>query len=64
MPYPSYTDPDEEIADSIGAAVGIPDTAFYSRAAKLVYLKQGPYDSEDELRGRHRALRARRSRTR
>ncbi len=30
MPYPSYTDPDEEIVDSIGASRGLPDTAFYS----------------------------------
>jgi len=50
VPYPSYTDPDEEIVDSIGASRGIPDTAYYSRDGELVYLKQGPYDSEDGLR--------------
>ena len=50
VPYPSYTDPDEEIADSIGASRGLPDTAFYSRDGELVYLKQGPYDSEAALR--------------
>jgi cytochrome c biogenesis protein CcmG/thiol:disulfide interchange protein DsbE len=49
VPYPSYRDPDEAIADSIGAGVGIPDTAFYSRDGKLVFLKQGPYTSEGDL---------------
>jgi thiol-disulfide isomerase/thioredoxin len=38
VPYPSYTDADKGIADSIGATVGFPDTAFYDRAGKLVYL--------------------------
>jgi len=50
VPYPSYTDPDKEIADGIGASLGFPDTAFYDRRGKLVYLKQGPYDDEAELR--------------
>ncbi|MEX2107208.1 MAG: TlpA disulfide reductase family protein [Solirubrobacterales bacterium] len=49
VPYPSYTDPDEEIADSLGASVGLPDTAFYDRTGKLVYLKQGPYADDSEL---------------
>jgi len=50
VPYPSYTDPDEEITDSLGASLGLPDTAFYDRAGKLVYLKQGPYPELAELR--------------
>lgn len=50
VPYPSYTDPDKDIADSLGASLGFPDTAFYNRAGKLVYLKQGPYDNGAELR--------------
>jgi thiol-disulfide isomerase/thioredoxin len=50
VPYPSYTDPDKDIADSLGASLGYPDTAFYDRAGKLVYLKQGPYDNAAELR--------------
>jgi cytochrome c biogenesis protein CcmG, thiol:disulfide interchange protein DsbE len=49
VPYPSYTDPDKEIADSIGATVGLPDTAFYDRSGELVYLKQGPYADNSEL---------------
>jgi thiol-disulfide isomerase/thioredoxin len=50
VPYPSYTDPDKELAAGIGANLGLPDTAFYSRGGELVYLKQGPYDGEGELR--------------
>ncbi len=50
VPYPSFDDPDEEIADSIGASLGLPDTAFYDRHGELVYLKQGPYSDEAELR--------------
>ncbi len=50
VPYPSYTDPDKDIADSLGASLGFPDTAFYNRDGKLVYLKQGPYSNGEELR--------------
>ncbi len=49
VPYPSYTDPDEDIANSIGATIGLPDTAFYDAGGKLVYLKQGPYADESDL---------------
>lgn len=48
VPYPSYTDPDKEIFDSL-AGVGLPDTAFYDEAGELVYLKQGPYAEDSEL---------------
>jgi thiol-disulfide isomerase/thioredoxin len=50
VPYPSYTDPGKEIADSVGADLGLPDTAFYDRRGKLAYLKQGPYGNPAELR--------------
>jgi cytochrome c biogenesis protein CcmG, thiol:disulfide interchange protein DsbE len=49
VPYPSYTDPDKDLADSIGASLGLPDTAFYDADGKLVYLKQGPYSEDSEL---------------
>ena len=49
VPYPSFSDPDKKIAESIGARIGFPDTAFYDRAGKLVYLKQGPYAHDSEL---------------
>ena len=48
VPYPSYTDPDKAIAESIGV-VGFPDTAFYDRNGKLLYLKQGPYTDDSDL---------------
>jgi thiol-disulfide isomerase/thioredoxin len=49
VPYPSYRDPDEAISVSIGAELGMPDTAFYDRSGELVHLKQGPYDAIEEL---------------
>jgi thiol-disulfide isomerase/thioredoxin len=49
VPYPSYTDPDKDIAGAIGADRGFPDTAFYDRRGRLVYLKQGPYSEQREL---------------
>jgi thiol-disulfide isomerase/thioredoxin len=49
VPYPSYTDPDAKIKNSLGAGVGLPDTAFYNRGGDLVYLKQGPYSHPAEM---------------
>ena len=49
VPYPSYTDPDGKVADSLGNTVGLPDTAFYDSAGNLVYLKQGPYAKDSDL---------------
>lgn len=49
VPYPSYSDPGKDIAESLGATHGFPDTAFYDRAGELVYLKQGPYVDDAEL---------------
>ncbi len=49
VPYPSYADPDRSIAESLGVTSGIPDTAFYNRAGKLVYLKRGPYSQGSDL---------------
>jgi thiol-disulfide isomerase/thioredoxin len=48
VPYPSYTDPDKKIFAALHA-IGFPDTAFYDRSGKLVYLKQGPYTSPEDL---------------
>ncbi len=50
LSYPSYTDPDQAIAREIGATLGLPDTAFYDRHGKLVFLKQGPYTDHSELK--------------
>jgi thiol-disulfide isomerase/thioredoxin len=43
LPYPSYHDPDQKIAKLIEAPQNFPATAFYDRAGKLVYTRQGPY---------------------
>ncbi len=48
VPYPSYTDPDKKLTESIGAS-GLPDTAFYDESGKLVYLKIGPYRDDSEF---------------
>jgi thiol-disulfide isomerase/thioredoxin len=49
VPYPSYIDSHKEIAESIGVHGGIPNTAFYDRSGKLIYLKIGPYSDNSEL---------------
>jgi thiol-disulfide isomerase/thioredoxin len=49
VPYPSYTDPGKGLIESLGGLGGLPDTAFYDRDGKLLYLKQGPYVDDSEL---------------
>jgi cytochrome c biogenesis protein CcmG, thiol:disulfide interchange protein DsbE len=49
VPYPSYTDSDKKLAETLGVHLGFPDTAFYDAEGKLVYLKQGPYAKDSEL---------------
>jgi cytochrome c biogenesis protein CcmG/thiol:disulfide interchange protein DsbE len=49
VPYPSYSDPDKDIAEAIGATVGLPSTAFYDEQGELVYLKQGQYAKDSDL---------------
>jgi cytochrome c biogenesis protein CcmG/thiol:disulfide interchange protein DsbE len=49
VPYPSYTDPQAEIKESLGAR-GFPDTAFYDRNGELAFLRQGQYANEAELK--------------
>lgn len=49
LPYPSYTDPNEDIAQSVGATVGLPDTAYYDASGKQVFVKQGQYASEGDF---------------
>jgi thiol-disulfide isomerase/thioredoxin len=49
VPYPSYVDRDEEIANEIGA-IGLPATAFYDREGELVHLDLTPYLEAEELR--------------
>jgi cytochrome c biogenesis protein CcmG/thiol:disulfide interchange protein DsbE len=49
LPYPSYLDPDQELAREIGAPVAFPATAFYDSSGNLAYTHQGVYESEEEL---------------
>lgn len=49
VPYPSYVDPGKGLIESLGGVGGLPDTAFYDRDGKLLYLKQGPYVDDAEL---------------
>jgi thiol-disulfide isomerase/thioredoxin len=49
VPYPSFSDGNQEITHTIGAGTGLPDTAFYAGNGNLCYLKQGPYTEHSEL---------------
>ena len=49
VPYPSYSDPDKEILDSLDGFGGLPNTAIYDRTGELVHLQQGPYVEDSEL---------------
>jgi cytochrome c biogenesis protein CcmG, thiol:disulfide interchange protein DsbE len=49
VPYPSYTDPHEDIARSIHAATYYPQTIYFDRQGKIVYDHVGPYLSASDL---------------
>jgi cytochrome c biogenesis protein CcmG, thiol:disulfide interchange protein DsbE len=49
LPYPSYLDPDEDIAKTIKAPANYPITVFFDRRGKLAYVHQGGYRSEADL---------------
>ncbi len=49
VPYPSYTDPNQDIGALLKATLGLPDTAFYDSKGTLVFTKQGPYTSPAAL---------------
>jgi cytochrome c biogenesis protein CcmG/thiol:disulfide interchange protein DsbE len=49
VPYPSYSDGGQGIVEALGAGPGLPKTAFYDRAGRLCFLKQGPYTEHAEL---------------
>jgi thiol-disulfide isomerase/thioredoxin len=49
VPYPSYIDPDQEIADQLEGALAFPATAFYDSSGELVHVRNGPYTSDEEL---------------
>ncbi|HUO74241.1 MAG TPA: TlpA disulfide reductase family protein [Solirubrobacteraceae bacterium] len=47
--YPSYVDPNESIARSIGASTYYPQTVFYDRQGKSQFVHAGPYLSVGAL---------------
>jgi cytochrome c biogenesis protein CcmG/thiol:disulfide interchange protein DsbE len=49
LPYPSFTDPDQDISRLLGATAGFPATAFYDAAGQRVFVKQGQYASQADL---------------
>jgi cytochrome c biogenesis protein CcmG/thiol:disulfide interchange protein DsbE len=49
VPYPSYTDPKQEIGKLLKAALGLPDTSFYDSKGRLVYTRQGAYASQSDM---------------
>lgn len=49
LPYPTYLDPEQEIASEIGAPQNFPATAFYDSSGELVYTRQGVYPDQEAL---------------
>lgn len=47
--YPSYTDPDENIARAVQAATYYPQTVYINRQGKEVYDHAGPYETAASL---------------
>jgi thiol-disulfide isomerase/thioredoxin len=49
LPFPSYTDPGEDIARDIEAPKNYPMTVFIGRDGKTAYIHSGPYRSDAQL---------------
>jgi cytochrome c biogenesis protein CcmG, thiol:disulfide interchange protein DsbE len=49
VPFPSYEDPDEEIARSIKAPANYPITLFVDADGKTAFIHQGGYTSKQQL---------------
>ena len=49
LPFPSYFDPNGDIAQAFEGAIAFPSTAFYGSDGRLATVKQGVYTSEREL---------------
>jgi len=49
VPYPSYVDPHDQIAQEIGVRAGLPTTVFYGRDGEVAYVHQGQYRDEAAL---------------
>ena len=48
--FPSYEDPEQEVAKVFKGHVAFPTTAFYDRTGKLTFVHQGGYATEERLR--------------
>ena len=49
VPYPSYVDPHDQIAQDIGVRAGLPTTVFYDRGGEVAFVHQGQYRDEAAL---------------
>jgi len=49
LSFPSYRDPDQEIAAVFKGTAAFPTTAFYDSKGKLAYVRQGPYRDQADL---------------
>lgn len=50
VPYPSYSDPDKDIYDTVvEGGIGFPDMAFYDRSGELTYVHIGAYADDAAL---------------
>jgi cytochrome c biogenesis protein CcmG/thiol:disulfide interchange protein DsbE len=49
LPFPSYVDPDEDIAKSIRAPANYPITVFFDERGKQAYIHQGGYRRTADL---------------
>ena len=49
LPYPSYLDPDKEIAESFEAGREFPSTLFIDATGEVTFTKLGPYTDEASL---------------
>jgi cytochrome c biogenesis protein CcmG/thiol:disulfide interchange protein DsbE len=49
IPFPSYLDPDEQIARAIKAPANYPITVFVDARGKTAFIHQGPYETSHDL---------------
>lgn len=49
VPYPSYVDPHDQIANDVGVRAGLPTTVFYGRDGEVAFVHQGQYRDEAAL---------------
>jgi thiol-disulfide isomerase/thioredoxin len=49
VPYPSFLDPDLELAGSLDVRLEFPATVFLDREGEIVHVRRGVYASEEDL---------------